>query len=330
MNPGGRADSIFARRAPFLLLRDAAGRSNGPGVRRGGNPPLGGRKEPPRKESVEPSIYPVRGAGLSCYIRKVRTMTANLQDGEKLLSVFWDQKPDAQPLSLLRTPKADGVRKDSIRVLTGPQPYLHNHYYDQKFFQHHPDQGTVTNVYGQRCMRVSEDFVIAMLMGLEEEVGDAAGEIMYKCGYEWGLEDMKTFSARAQAEFETDLSKMNMGLMLETWWWPLTIEGWGTWRYDFTQTKQGLMFVDLYESAVAQSLGDVGKVVCYFYAGLFAAVFSSLTRKSLNCIEIQCYSMGEDYCKFLIATDKRVNAAAFWRSQGATTRDILKKIKEPA
>ncbi|HEY1068044.1 MAG TPA: V4R domain-containing protein [Pirellulales bacterium] len=243
-------------------------------------------------------------------------------------AAFWQQRPDSLPLSLLRTRKADGEQHDGVRVVSGQQPFLHNHYYDRKFFQHNAAEGVVTNVYGQRCLRVSEDFVVAILGGLEEEVGDAAGEIMYKCGYEWGMEDMKSYSARAQAEFETNVAKMNMGLILETWWWPLTIEGWGTWRYDFTQTKQGLMFVDLYESAVAQSLGDVGKVVCYFYAGLFAAVFSSLTRKPLNCIEIQCYSMGEDYCKFLIAGEKRVNAAAFWRTEGATTRDILKKVKE--
>jgi hypothetical protein len=38
--------------------------------------------------------------------------------------------------------------------------------------------------------------------------------------------------------------------------------------------------------------------------------------------------MGEDYCKFLISTSKRVNAAAFWRNEGATTKDILKKLQQ--
>jgi hypothetical protein len=38
--------------------------------------------------------------------------------------------------------------------------------------------------------------------------------------------------------------------------------------------------------------------------------------------------MGEDFCKFLISTNKRVNAAAFWRSEGATSADIMKKVKD--
>ncbi|MFO0937375.1 MAG: V4R domain-containing protein [Gemmataceae bacterium] len=250
---------------------------------------------------------------------------------DKRLNLIWGKGPDQQQLSLIRTPRADqegvnGTLRENLRIVTGQQPYKHNHYTDDQFFKHDAKSGILTNVYGQRCLRASEDFVVACLGGLEDELGDAAGEIMYKCGYEWGMEDMSTYSPRVQAEFEIAMNKMAMGLLLETWWWPLQVEGWGAWNFDLRQGKQGLIFIDLYESAVAQSLGNVGKVVCYFYAGMFAAVFSSLARRALSCIEIQCYSMGEDHCKFLIATEKRVNAASFWRQEGATFKDIMKKL----
>lgn len=225
---------------------------------------------------------------------------------------------------------ADDHIRDRVRVVPGPQPYHHNHYYDEKFFIREARKGIVKNVYGQRVLYVTEEFVTGLLAGLEQEVGDAAGEIMYRCGYQWGLEDMKSFTARAQAEFEVQFNKLWMGMMLENWWWPLQIEGWGAWRFDFKQGKQGLIFIDVFESAVAQSLGDIGKVACYFYAGMFAAVFSVLSKRELSAIEIQCYSMGEDYCKFLVATNKRVNAAAFWRNEGATSKDIVKKVSELA
>lgn len=247
---------------------------------------------------------------------------------DRRITLIWDEKPDAQALTLLKTQQADErlQLRDRVRLLHGPQPYKHNHYTDDQFFRHDATRGVVTNVYGQRIVRVSEDFVVAILGGLEEEVGDAAGEIMYRCGYEWGMEDMRSFTRRVQAEFEVAMNKMAIGLLLETWWWPLQIEGWGAWRYDFRQSKQGLIFIDLFESAVAQSVGDVGKVVCYFYAGLFAAVFSVLAKRPLAGIEVQCYAMGEDYCKFLISTEKRINAARFWRNEGATAKDILKKL----
>lgn len=250
---------------------------------------------------------------------------------DKRLAVIWGKGADAQQLSLLRTPRADqegvsGQPLNQIRVVTGQQVYKHNHYTDDQFYKHDPKAGVLTNAYGQRLVRVSEDFVVAVLGGLEEELGDAAGEIMYKCGYEWGIEDMNSFTPRVQAEFELAVNKMSMGLLLETWWWPLQIEGWGGWNFDLRQGKQGLIFIDLYESAVAQTIGNIGKVVCYFYAGLFAGVFSVLARRQLSGIEIQCYSMGEDHCKFLIATEKRVNAAAFWRQEGATFKEIARKL----
>ena len=92
--------------------------------------------------------------------------------------------------------------------------------------------------------------------------------------------------------------------------------------------KHGFMFINLFDSAVARTLGDVGKPVCYIYAGLFAGFFTSLVKKELNCIELQCYSMGETYCKFLLGNKDRIDAASFWQNEGATARDIQKRLQE--
>lgn len=85
---------------------------------------------------------------------------------------------------------ADDQIRDRVRQVSGPQPYHHNHYYDEKFFLREARKGVVKNVYGQRILYVTEEFLTGLLAGLEQEVGDAAGEIMYRCGYQWGLEDM--------------------------------------------------------------------------------------------------------------------------------------------
>jgi hypothetical protein len=59
---------------------------------------------------------------------------------------------------------------------------------------------------------------------------------------------------------------------------------------------------------------------------MFAAVFSYFSKRELGGVEIQCYSMGEDFCKFLIAASKRVNAAQFWAREGATAQEIIAKL----
>ncbi|MBL8799115.1 MAG: hypothetical protein JNM56_34840 [Planctomycetia bacterium] len=117
---------------------------------------------------------------------------------DRRIQLIWNEQADPQALTLLRTARADaegadGQLRDKLRVLQGQQIYKHNHYDDEMFFQHDAARGVVQNVYGQRLIRVSEDFLVAILGGLEEEVGDAAGEIMYKVGYEWGMEDMRSF-----------------------------------------------------------------------------------------------------------------------------------------
>ncbi len=181
---------------------------------------------------------------------------------------------------------------------------------------------------GVRGLHVTEDFVVGLQQGLEEEVDDAAGLVMYRAGYEWALQDMKAFDARFAAEFggQTTLTKANVFFVLESWWWPLTAEGWGTWRVDLSRRKEGLIFVDVFDSAVAKSIGNIGKPVCYLYAGMLAGVFTYLSQRELSGIEIQCYAMGADFCKFLIGSEKQINAASFWVQEGASAQDIFERI----
>ncbi|MBL9100636.1 MAG: hypothetical protein JNL82_06750 [Myxococcales bacterium] len=209
--------------------------------------------------------------------------------------------------------------------VAGQSVELHNYYEPRKFLRR-TQEGRILDTYNQRCMLVSEDFIVGFQSALEEEVGDAAGDIMYRCGFEWGRRDIDRFVARFPEEFGRPLSDFRFGQLLETWWWPLQVTGWGAWRYDLQHRKEGLIFVDLHDSAVARSVGNIGKVVCHYYAGMFAAVFSRLAQRELSSIEIQCYSMGEEFCKFLIGSAKRIQAAQFWVAEGARASEIISRL----
>jgi hypothetical protein len=202
---------------------------------------------------------------------------------------------------------------------------LHNIYRRDRFFDRRAD-GELRNRLGQRMMLVSEDFIVGYQVALEEELGDAASDIMYRCGFEWGRQDIRAFAKRYVDEFGTKINQANFGSMLETWWWPFQASGWGAWRYDLTHRKEGLIYVDLFDSAVAKSVGNIGKVACHYYAGLFAAVFSYLAKRELSTIEIQCYSMGEEFCKFVVGSSKRINAAQFWVQEGARADEVVARL----
>ncbi|MEM6533101.1 MAG: V4R domain-containing protein [Myxococcota bacterium] len=202
---------------------------------------------------------------------------------------------------------------------------LHNRFSRDAFWQQNED-GVLLNRFSQRCMLVTEDFIVGFQLALEEAVGDAAGEIMYRSGFNWGAEDIGNFVRNYEAEYGYRVSESNFGAVLESWWWPLQSAGWGAWRFDLSKKADGLIFVDLYDSAVAKTLGNVGRVVCHYYAGLFASVFGYFADRELSGIEVQCYGMGEEYCRFLMGASKRINAAQFWIQEGATASEVVERI----
>jgi len=220
------------------------------------------------------------------------------------------------------------VEKISKNLWKNQYPKKHDHYTIEDFFHFDTAKGDITDWNESRNVLVTEDFIVGLIQGLEEEVGSASSVVMYNIGKSWGVRDAEFFMQWFQKEYEypKDIHDMNLLYVLEAWWWPFTSQGWGNWDVDLSEQKNGFMFVNIFDSAVARTLGDVGKPVCHIYAGLMAGFFSRFINKQLNCIEIQCYSMGETYCKFLLGKQDRIDAATFWHNEGAGAKDIQKKL----
>jgi predicted hydrocarbon binding protein len=213
-------------------------------------------------------------------------------------------------------------------LLKEKHPELHHHYGLKDFFNFNSETGSIVDWNQSRNVLAGEDFIIGLIQGLEEEVGSASSVVMYNIGKAWGNQDAQFFQNwfKAEYKYEKALTQTNLAYVLEAWWWPFTAQGWGNWDVDMSEQKNGFMFINIFDSAVARTLGNVGKPVCHLYAGLMAGFFSQLVQKPLSCIEIQCYAMGETYCKFLLAKQDRIDAATFWQNEGATVRDIEKRL----
>ncbi len=208
-------------------------------------------------------------------------------------------------------------------------PKKHQHYKLDNFFCFQGNTGKIIDWNQSRDILVTEDFIIGLIEGLEQEIGSASSVVMYNIGAEWGRRDAKFFGQWFKEEFgyEKGIDQHILPYVLEAWWWPFTAQGWGNWDIDLSDQKNGFLFINIFDSAVARTLGDVGKPVCHIYAGLFSGFFSSLIKKELDCIEIQCYSMGETYCKFLLGKKETINAATFWQNEGATAKDIQTQLE---
>jgi uncharacterized protein len=208
--------------------------------------------------------------------------------------------------------------RDAIDPSDGGYRGYHNYFHPDEFFSHESERGAIYMRDGQRAAKVTEAFINGLHGGIEEEVGAAGALMMYRCGYAWGVQDMKRFAERMRQEFgggKREIWNMSMRFVFESWWWPLTIQ------------DKGLTVAEIRNSAVAKSMKMLGKPVCHLYAGMFAGVFSVYDRQERESIEMQCYSMGNESCKFLIGTKERVNAAEFWRQEGATSVEIMGNLE---
>ena len=108
-------------------------------------------------------------------------------------------------------------------------PKAHNHYRFQDFFSFNSPMGTVTDWNEMRNIFTSEDFIIGLVEGLEEEVGNASSVIMYTIGKEWGVKDAEFFQHWYETEYGQSIRQSHLMFLLETWWWPFTAQGWGRW-----------------------------------------------------------------------------------------------------
>lgn len=201
------------------------------------------------------------------------------------------------------------------------------HYSKSQFFKFDIDRGKVIDYHHQRNLLVGEDFIVSLLKGLEHEVGEAAGWLCYQIGYDWGKQDAAIFATWFKEFYNLTLETSNLAFALETWWWPYTAQGWGAWSPNLTSRDSGFFYVDLFDSAVAKSLGYMGKPVCHLYAGLLAGFFSSAFNEKLCSTEIQCYAMGNDFCRFLIGSEERIQAAEFWIASGANANEIATRFE---
>jgi predicted hydrocarbon binding protein len=227
----------------------------------------------------------------------------------------------------LRNPVvADDRIRDHIRIITGPQPYRHAHFSADQFFKTDVARGTLENVYGQRSLRVTDDFPRALVESLTVQAPDKAPEILYKIGRAWGERLMQEFAPRIEQEYETEFQKLGMSMMLESWWWPLRAAGWGTCRFDFSLARKGVVAINLHHSAMASGVSDAKQPVCHLYAGLFAAAFCRLARRDLSCVELGCAAKGDPHCTFAIAGQARTKAAESHRNDGANAEQILERL----
>ena len=180
----------------------------------------------------------------------------------------------------------------------------------------------------RRVAAVSIEFIQSLHFALVDQFADNAADVLYRSGYEWGLQDMIGLNRNFRAEFgnTTDLWQSDAKFVLDTWWTRLAGGGWGAWSLDLSALAGGLVVVELKNSPIAAALGRADDPVCHLYAGLFAGALSFFERTERHAVEVQCRALGHPSCQFVVASGPRIDSAEGWRQQGASAAEIIRRL----
>jgi hypothetical protein len=220
---------------------------------------------------------------------------------------------------------ADDHRRDHLRIVTGPQPYRHSYYSRDQFLFFDACKGTIQTVYGQRAFLTTGNFFRSLVEVLAGHGDSRVDELLEKIGRNWSEAMFRDLVPRVEQEFEIQFDKMSLGMVIQTWWWPMRACGWGDCHVDLRHSRKGLVRIEVRESALVRAMGQVGRPICSWYAGMFAGIFSKLARRELSAVEVSCAAAGADRCVFLVGNPARIRDARQARDEGSSVETIIER-----
>ena len=186
--------------------------------------------------------------------------------------------------------------------------------------------GLLENRRGDRLLAIPETLIEAIYAGLEKETGQATRLVLSNCGRWWG----KNFYARFCEELsdyygnplaETVMSDFTQSL--EQCW---ITHGWGKFELDQTYQHRGFLIAKVTHSPFASHAPEMDRPVCFLEVGIFAAVFSQLAGRDLDCVQISCESQGADSNRFLIGLPERLSSVEEMVNQKVDHEAIMAKL----
>lgn len=182
---------------------------------------------------------------------------------------------------------------------------------------------------GERVTAISIEMIGGLYQSLVNLFGDKSRDLFYRTGYEWALQDMVMLNQRLHDEIggaNVDLWQMDAKFIMESWWTPIGEAGWGRCTFNFAAQSQGLVFVELHDSAVAAPFAEAEAPVCHLYSGLFAGALSFFERTERHAVEIQCHAQGAASCQFIVGPGAKIDAAEAMRVKGTPPLEIVSRL----
>ncbi len=188
-----------------------------------------------------------------------------------------------------------------------------NYFASEAYVQGDFELGLLENRHGNRLVALPDTLLQALYSSLEDEVGSAAGLVMFQCGHWWGKYFYRRFSEEVSTYYKKPLAEMEMVEFLQCLKQCWKTYGWGNLNLEFKHYSQGYIIATVENSAFAEvrkkDESTPEKPACYAEAGFLSIFFSQLTGQDLHCVQTTCESMGASENIFILGLEERLKVA---------------------
>jgi hypothetical protein len=186
------------------------------------------------------------------------------------------------------------------------------------------ESGLIENRRGDRLLALPETLIQAIYAGLEKELGQSSGVVLFNCGRWWGKNFYGRFVEEVSDYYGKPVAAMEMFEFLQCLKQCWKTHAWGTFDLDVSNYQQGFLVVKTWNSAFAAFAPSGNRPVCFLEAGILSAFFSQLTGRELHCLQTSCESLGADYNHFILGLPHRLKPAEAWLEEQHET--ILERL----
>jgi predicted hydrocarbon binding protein len=188
------------------------------------------------------------------------------------------------------------------------------------------ESGLIENRRGDRLLALPETLIQGIYAGLENEIGQASGVVLFNCGRWWGKNYYARFVEEVSDYYGKAIAVMEMVELLQCLKQCWKTHGWGTFDLDLSYYQQGFLVVKLWNSPFAAVAPQGNRPACFLEAGILSAFFSQLTGRQLHCMQTTCESLGADCNHFILGLAGRLKPAEAWLEEEQDHETILDRL----
>lgn len=214
----------------------------------------------------------------------------------------------------------------SVANLVQEKTLKGNYFAPSAYVQGDYELGLLETRLGSRLIALPEVLLQGIYAGLEEEIGQATGIVLYNCGRWWGKSFYRRFLQEVSEYYEMPLAQMEMAQFLSCLKQCWKTHGWGVIDFNFDYYPQGFIVVNTVNSPFAKAAPQDKGFACQPEAGILSSFFSQLTGEELGCIQLSCESMGAESNYFVIGLEERVKLAKAMSEEGHDHSIIMDRL----